>query len=1096
MFPQFPPENFVTFTACLSESVRIFLLLFMYLAIGTPIFHAQIFTWKNPNMPEDSAKTDSALAVRIETDFFERDTLDFIRTRNKIVVDEGILVRNDRNRLLGDLNSKGSIIRGVTFGNAQGSSVQSSMDLQISGNLSPDVSVLASISDHNLPIQADGYTQTLEEFDRIYLQLNIKEKNILRAGHLELLDEKTYFGRYQRRSMGLQFQTFFGKENKTFLDISGGVARSEFHRLRFQGIEGNQGPYRLTGRNGENFITIISGSEQVFIDGILMKRGENLDYVINYNTGEITFTSFRPIFRQNFITISYNYTNRNYARYLFTGSVLHERERFRTGFSFFLESDNRNSPLALNLSDQDKLALVEAGSNPDLMYAPSGTVSEFDVDRILYRLVASPTGDYYEYSTDATQTLYQVAFTYFGANSGEYTLNQTTNNGRVFEYVGPGLGEYRAVRKLPSPQKAQVFSYHAEYLLDDGVIGTDVSMSNYDINLFSSRNNDENDGYAARVFGHKTFTKNNWKGTPRFEYQHISSRFHILDRINDVEFSRDFNLANEFNHRTQNRVIFSFLNSWKNQSFINYRLNYLDEKDFYSGLKNDLDFGWLKGKFAAKGNASYLATESEVQDTKFIRGNLIAEFKGDKGIWAVGGGMEHNEKKFNETQLFDVTSFSWKEVFVQKKIGDSARTRLLAKAYVRDNDSVRANQLTDMNQILGLMAESQLIKTEKTTLNALIHYRKFFYQYQDEANLNNDFVIGNILYNQQLFSNGMRLQAFYELGNGQETQREFQYLKVTDGQGIYKWTDYNGDGVQQLDEFEVAEYADLAQYIRVYTNSIRYLPSNKNKLQLALFVNPAVIFNSENAFLKRWNFNVSLNAQNSFFKKDRVLMLNPFEKHEDQILKNQNLLATAQFNPTDKSGWNGNYRFVANDNLINANYSIEEREQTSHFLNLGYWFSKDFRIDWENSSQKIINASQMFSTRDYELHNIETKPKATYKFTDAVQAELSAALRNKDRRDGEEHLKTLDFTGGLQWERKKTSVRANFSFINNTFTGNSFSLVGNQMLDGLKPGKNQVWSLMLQQSLTNFIILNVNYEGRNSGDRTIHIGSMQLKATF
>lgn len=1072
------------------------LIIFVILILGIQISNAQIFTWKNPNIPDDSTKADSVFTSIIERDFFERDTLDFIKTKNKIVVDEGILVRNDRQKLLGNLNSKGSIIRGITFGNAQGSSVQSSMDLQISGNLSPDVSVLASISDHNLPIQADGYTQTLEEFDRIYLQLNIKEKNILRAGHLELLDDRTYFGRYQRRSMGLQYQTFFGKENKTYLDFSGGVARSEFHRLRFQGIEGNQGPYRLTGRNGENFITIISGSEQVYIDGILMKRGENLDYIINYNTGEITFTSFRPIFRQNFITVSYNYTNRNYARYLFTGNVRHERERFRTGFSVFLENDNRNSPLALNLSDQDKEVLVNAGNNPDLMFAPSGTVTEFDSNKILYIKMSSPAGDYYEYSTDANQTLYQVAFTYFGANQGDYRLKQTTNNGRVFEYAGAGLGEYRAVRKLPSPQKAHVFSYNAEYLLNEGKIGTDFSLSNYDINLFSSKDNGENTGYAGRIFGYKTFTKNNWKGTPRFEYQHISSRFHILDRINDVEFSRDFNLVNEFNNRTQNRFIFSFLNSWKNTSFINYRVNYLDEKDFYTGLKNDLDFGWLKGKFATRGNASLLNSKSVVQNTKFIRGSIISEYKGDKGNWATGGSMEHNEKLFNDTQLFEVTSFSWKELFVQRKIGDSARTKLLAKLYVRDNDSVRNNQMTDMNQILGLMAESQLIKTEKTTLNALVHYRKFFYQFEDQLNLNNDFVIGNILYNQQLFSKGIRLQAFYELGNGQEAQREFQYIKVTDGQGIYKWTDYNGDGVQQLDEFEVAEYSDLAQYIRVYTNSIRYLPSNKNKLQLALFVNPAVIFDSQNAFLKRWNFNISLNAQNSFFKKNRILVFNPFEKNQDQILRNQNLLATAQFNPTEKSGWNGNYRFVTNDNLINANFSAERRRQASHFLNIGYWFNKDFRVDWENSTQNIRNSSEMFTTRDFELHNVESKPKATYRFTDAIQAELSGALRNKNRLDGEERLKTLDITGGLQWEKKKTSIRANFSFINNDFTGNSFSLVGNQMLDGLKPGKNQVWSLLLQQTLTSFIILNVNYEGRNSGDRTIHIGSMQVKASF
>lgn len=1061
------------------------------------LLDAQIFTWKNPNIPSDSSKRDSILAAKIDKDVFSKDTLDFIRMQNKIIVDEGILVKNPRSQILGDLNSKGSIIRGITFGNNQGQSVQSSMDLQISGKLSKDVSVLASISDHNLPIQADGYTQTLEEFDKIYMQLNIKDRSILRAGHLDLLNEKTYFGRYQRRSMGLQFQTNFGTENKTFVDVSAGVARSEFYRIRFQGVEGNQGPYRLTGKNGEQFITIISGSEQVFIDGILMKRGENQDYVINYNTGEITFTSFRPIFKQNFITISYNYANRNYSRFLVTGNVQHEREKVKFGFNWFLENDNKNAPLSLNLSKEDEQILANAGNDQNLMFAPSGTVAEYNVNKILYQLVATPNGSYYEFSTNQSLTLYQVAFTFFGQNLGDYRVTQTTNNGRVFEYVGMNMGDYKAVRKLPAPQKTQVFSGNAEFLLKEGKIGADASLSNYDVNLFSSKDANQNTGYAARIFGYKTFTRNSWKGTPSFEYQHINSQFHILDRINDVEFSRDFNLAQEFNQITQNRFIFNFLNQWNNQSFLNYKLNYLDEKNTYRGIKNDLDFGWIKGKFTTKGNFSYLDTKATFQNTKFVRGGVISEYTTANGSWAVGGNMEHNVKTFNETQQLDVTSFSWKEAFVQKKIGDSARTKLLTRVYFRDNDSVRNNSLENMNHILGIMAESQIIKTEKTTLNALIHYRKFYYQNQDLAtNFNQDFVVGNFLYNQQLFRNGMRLQAFYELGNGQEAQREFQYIKVTDGQGVYKWTDYNGDGVQQTDEFEIAEYVDLAQYIRVYTNTVNYIPSNKNKVQLALFVNPSVIFNSQNEFLKRWNFNVSLNSQNSFYKRDRVLVLNPFEKNEDQILKNQNLLASAQFNPTDKSGWNGSYRFIANDNLINANFSNEERSQTSNFLNVGYWFSKDFRVDWENSIHHIENASQLFSTRDYILNNFETKPKATYKFTETLQAELSSALRQKARKDGEEFLKTFDLTGSLQWDWKKTSVRGNFSFINNDFTGNNFSIVGNQMLDGLKPGKNQVWSVFLQQAVNSFIQLNLNYEGRNSGDRTIHIGSMQVKASF
>ncbi|WP_241154712.1 hypothetical protein [Amniculibacterium aquaticum] len=1070
------------------------------LAFLLTVFHygyAQTFSWQNPNLKKDSLKKDSILSAKLQKDYFTRDTLDFIKHKNKIVVDEEVLVKPNRQQFLGGLNSKGSIIRGMTFGNNQGSSVQSSMDLQISGKLSPDISVLASISDHNLPIQADGYTQSLEEFDKIFVQLGIKNHTIIRAGHLDILDDKTYFGRYQRRSMGLQLLSQFGEKNKTFIDVSGGIARSEFHRLRFQGIEGNQGPYRLTGKNGEQFITVISGSEQVFIDGILMKRGENLDYTINYNTGEVTFTSFRPILKQNFITISYNYTNRNYSRYLITGSLKHERERLKVGINWFLENDNKNAPLALNLSKEDEKILSLAGNDPELMYAPSGVVTEYDVNKVLYEQITNPNGNYYQYSTNANATLYQVAFTYFGKNLGDYSLKQTVNNGRIFEFVGNNNGDYKAVRKLPAPQQSQVFSTQAEYLLENGKIGGDLSLSNYDPNLFSSKDSSENIGFATRFFAYKTFTKNNWTGTPGLEFQHISSRFHVLDRINDVEFARDFNLLQEFSQKTQNRLSFSFLNDWKKISHLNYRFNYLDEKDSYKGIKNEIDLGWKKNKIATKAYLSYLKTDATFQNTNFIKGNILGEWFGKKGSWAVGAAMEHNLKNYNDTGLKDVTSFSWKEVFAQKKIGDSVRTKLLTKIYFRTNDSIQDNRLVKMNNILGMMAESQIIKTEKTTLNALVHYRKFYYKNQStDSHQNADFIIGNIAYNQQLFQNGMRLQAFYELGNGQEAQREFQYIKVTDGKGIYKWTDYNGDGIQQLDEFEVAEYADLAQYIRIYTNSVRYIPSNKNKLTLALFVNPSVVFSSENAFLKRWNINLSLNTHNSYFKNDKAVVINPFEKNETQILKNQNLLAAAQFNPTEKSGWNGSYRWLNNKNLINANFSNEERDQNAHFLTVGYWFSKIFRIDWENSAQNINNASQMFDTRNFQLFNIETKPKATYKFTETIQAELSTAFRDKKRQDGTERLKALDLTGAVQWERKKTSIRGSFSFINNDFTGNNYSLVGNQMLDGLKPGKNQVWSVFLQQNINSFIILNVNYEGRNSGDRTIHIGSMQVKASF
>ena len=46
-----------------------------------------------------------------------------------------------------------------------------------------------------------------------------------------------------------------------------------------------QGPYQLTGLNGERDIIVLAGTEKVFLDGIEMIRGENNDYNTSYRDG-------------------------------------------------------------------------------------------------------------------------------------------------------------------------------------------------------------------------------------------------------------------------------------------------------------------------------------------------------------------------------------------------------------------------------------------------------------------------------------------------------------------------------------------------------------------------------------------------------------------------------------------------------------------------------------------------------------------------------------------------------------------------------------------------------------------------------------------
>ena len=299
------------------------------------------------------------------------------------------------------LETTGSLSRGIRVGNNQNAVLNSELDLQITGQLSEKVGIRASIQDANIPSQHGGYSQTLNEFDQIFIEL-FSDSWSVRAGDVDLVNGHSYFSSFHKKVQGIATSVSFTHENGAKSEVfgAGALVRGIFHRSEFKGIDGNQGPYKLKGPNGELYILVVSGSERVFVNGIQLVRGEDNDYVIDYNAGEVKFNTTYPITSNMRISIEYQYTDRSYTRFIGYGGARYSNNGFEAGITVYSESDAKNLPLQQSLSEEQIEILKQAGDDPDAMQAPSAVEDTYSENKILYKKEWVDGKDIYVFSND------------------------------------------------------------------------------------------------------------------------------------------------------------------------------------------------------------------------------------------------------------------------------------------------------------------------------------------------------------------------------------------------------------------------------------------------------------------------------------------------------------------------------------------------------------------------------------------------------------------------------------------------------------------------------------------------------------------------
>lgn len=1024
----------------------------------------------------------------------------------------------------GTMKAEGSIGRQIGFGNSQDAVVNSSWNLQLSGMLGDSIEIQAAITDNNIPIQPDGNTQQLNEFDQVYLQFK-KRGWQLNLGDIDIRENQSYFLNFYKRLQGISFQTT-NRISKNIVSktlASGSIAKGKFTSHILESLEGNQGPYRLKGANNEFFFIVLANTERVFIDGELLQRGEDQDYVINYNSAEITFTPKRMITKDSRIQVEFEYADRNYLNAnLFLSQELEINQKLKLRIGAFNNSDAKNSQINQDLDANQKQFLANLGDSIHKAFYPAAVLDTFAAGKILYEKIYYNPGtgldSFYQYSTNPSLAKYSLSFINVGEGNGNYKTEFNGANGKVYKFLlpvaGVKQGSYEPVQILVTPKKQQIINLGIDYTIDKNtLLKTEVAMSNTDVNTFSVKDNGDDRGWATRFQLSNTKMLQSQKKlqlSTALDYEYVQNKFKPLERLRTVEFSRDWGLPLLLQSATENIISASAALKNKNNQSLSYKFTNYHRSDNYNGFQNSVFHiaNWKGWQF----NNQFVITRFNTLNNKgtFLRPviDLSKQLKQMKN-WRLGlrYATEQNDTRNKNTDTLTKEAFSFDSYSVYFKSDESKKNKYGITFFTRSDkypvskNFIRADRSLNLNLQTELLANPKrqfYLNTTFRTLkvnNAAVSKHK-----EDET------ILGRAEYVMNEWKGLLNGNVLYEVGAGQEQRRDFAYLEVPAGTGQYAWIDYNNDGVQQLNEFELAAFPDQAKFIRILTPTNEFIKANYITFNYSLNINPRALLNSSDLkgmkkFLSRLNLVTSLQTGKKSTAKGNF-EFNPFKYAVTDtalITLNTLLLNSISFNRFS-SKWGFDFSNLRNNGKALLTYGYESRRLNDWLLKYRWNISKAFLLTV--NGKKGLNAliTPQFGNRNYQLDIYSVEPQLI--FIRGTSFRLVTGYKLDSRKNKPVYGGEKSVSNSLNIESKynllqNSSVTGKFTFNNIDYKFPANTTVSYIMLDGLLPGKNYLWSLSFSKRLLNNLELSFQYDGRKAGtSKTVHVGRVGITALF
>jgi hypothetical protein len=1031
----------------------------------------------------------------------------------------------------GKLNTSGAFGREISFGNNQDASLRSTLNLQLNGFITDSIEITAAITDNNIPIQPEGNTQDLRDFDRIYFQAKKKNWQV-NLGDIDIRESKNYYLNFYKRVQGISvgFENKISKKINNTALLSGAVAKGKFARNVLIPLEGNQGPYRLKGNNNEFYFVVLANTERVFIDGVRLERGEDQDYIINYNTAEVTFTPKRLITKDLRIQIEFEYSDRNFLNsQLYFNDEIKIGDKLQVFLGAYSNSDAKNSPIDQVLDTLGKQFLANIGDSIQNALFQNARRDTFGLGKILYRKTDTLVNgifynNTYVLTNNRNDVPYSLTFSFVGAGKGNYTQLFNASNGKAFQWVVPinGVpqGDWEPVTLLVTPKKLQLFTIGTAYKFGKyTLLKTDVAMSNYDVNLFSSLDKKDNKGFAGKfqlvtedkpiVILNKSVLLQTKVG---FEFS--QARFKPIERIRNVEFLRDWGLPFELQVSNEQITNLSAKLTDKKNNNVEYDIVSYNRGDGYNGYRHRLSQQYTNNDFVLNSSLSYTNFDGSTLKGNFIR-PIVEVSKSFKKLANIQTGLkylsEQNKRLDKLPDTLNRLSFGFNVIEWYLK-SDQAKLNKWGVTYMTRKDLLpNQNKLKAVNKSDNYSLFTELMKSERHKFRLTGTYRSlaiidatFSTQKADKS------IIGRAEYLVNEFKGFLNGNLLYEVGSGQELKREYTYVEVPAGQGFYTWIDYNNNGITELNEFEEALYPDQRKYIRIFTPGNEYVKANYLQFNYAVDLDPKVFLKNKNdKGLRKVLSKVNTNSSLQLSKKNisvNDFSFNPFGKN----LVDTTLIAlssyfsnTLFYNRTSvKFGLEFTHSKRGNKSILSYGFESQDVRNIQSRVRVSVKRSLIASLFIKQTKNVLTTKASKFGNRNYDVLQNTIEPNLSYVYKSNLRASIGYSLSKRQNRiDSLERSTNNALIADIKYNLlSSSSISLKFTYNNidfKAYQGASNTTVGYLLLDGLLPGKNYLWEANFTKRFPGNIELNLQYLGRKSGvAKVIQSGNASIRAFF